>query len=187
MYKNLPQQSPFNAQYKQISANLQNQILTTVRETVNGAKALYIVGNTNSHANSVPETISTANDSVDYESSDDIINRIGKENGLNTKQWVAYRLICNRFLDLLISRKLGKESTFNLFDNPLRLFMTGPGGTGKTHVVKCVQQVMKVYGCEHQIRFMAPTGTAASLINGTTCHKGLGLSIKKKVNRFLTA
>ncbi len=54
----------------------------------------------------------------------------------------------------------------------LRLFLCGPGGTGKTHVIRSVQEVMKFYGCEHQLRFLAPTGNAAALIDGTTCHKG---------------
>ncbi|KLO04102.1 hypothetical protein SCHPADRAFT_841031, partial [Schizopora paradoxa] len=60
---------------------------------------------------------------------------------------------------------------------PLRLFLCGPGGTGKTHVIHSVQEVMKYYGCEHQLRFLAPTGNAAALIDGMTCHKGLGLKI----------
>ncbi|KDQ05683.1 hypothetical protein BOTBODRAFT_89418, partial [Botryobasidium botryosum FD-172 SS1] len=52
----------------------------------------------------------------------------------------------------------------------LRMFMTGPGGTGKTHVVKALQALMSLYGCSHCIRFLAPTGTAAALIDGTTIH-----------------
>jgi predicted ATPase len=60
------------------------------------------------------------------------------------------------------------------------MLMTGPGGTGKTHVVKAVQQVMSHYGAAHQIHFLAPTGSAASLINGMTIHKGLGIKIKSK-------
>jgi len=45
------------------------------------------------------------------------------------------------------------------------MFMTGPG-TGKTHVVKAVQKVMEYYGVAHNIRFLAPTGSAATLIDG---------------------
>ncbi|KAA1471061.1 hypothetical protein DENSPDRAFT_775769, partial [Dentipellis sp. KUC8613] len=59
--------------------------------------------------------------------------------------------------------------------DPLRLFMTGPGGTGKTHVVNAVKSLMDMYQCGHRIRLLAPTGSAATLIGGTTCHKGLGL------------
>ncbi|KAF5357492.1 hypothetical protein D9758_012512 [Tetrapyrgos nigripes] len=60
------------------------------------------------------------------------------------------------------------------------MFLTGPGGTGKTHVVKSVKEVMMLYGMDHRIRFLAPTGRAASLIDGTTIHKGLGIQIKSK-------
>ncbi|KAG2135304.1 hypothetical protein DEU56DRAFT_721738, partial [Suillus clintonianus] len=60
----------------------------------------------------------------------------------------------------------------------LIMLMTGPGGTGKTHVVKAVQSVMQHYGCAHIIRFLAPTGSAAALIDGMTVHKGLGIKIK---------
>jgi hypothetical protein len=63
-------------------------------------------------------------------------------------------------------------------DSQLMMLMTGPGGTGKTHVVRAVQAVMQLYGCAHLIRYLAPTGSAAALINGMTVHKGLGLKIK---------
>lgn len=58
------------------------------------------------------------------------------------------------------------------------MLMTGPGGTGKTHVVKALKDVMAHYGAAHQIRFLAPTGSAAALIDGMTIHKGLGIKVK---------
>ncbi|KAF5349845.1 hypothetical protein D9758_014037 [Tetrapyrgos nigripes] len=64
--------------------------------------------------------------------------------------------------------------------DPLRMFLTGPGGTGKTHVVNSVKEVMKMYGKDHCIRYLAPTGRAASLIDGMTIHKGLGIKIRSK-------
>ncbi|KAF7770959.1 hypothetical protein Agabi119p4_6933 [Agaricus bisporus var. burnettii] len=63
------------------------------------------------------------------------------------------------------------------------MLMTGPGGTGKTHVVKALRQVMNHYGCGHRIHFLAPTGSAAGNIDGMTIHKGLGLKIAKKDGR----
>ncbi|KIK25517.1 hypothetical protein PISMIDRAFT_48377, partial [Pisolithus microcarpus 441] len=50
----------------------------------------------------------------------------------------------------------------------LLMLMTGPGGTGKTHIVKAVHSVMNHYGCGHIIRYLAPTGSAAALIDGMT-------------------
>ena len=63
---------------------------------------------------------------------------------------------------------------------PLHMLMTGPGGTGKTHIVKAVQKVMNYYGYVHKIRFLAPTSSAALLINRMTIHKGLGIKVKSK-------
>ncbi|KAG2048424.1 hypothetical protein BDR06DRAFT_826771, partial [Suillus hirtellus] len=62
----------------------------------------------------------------------------------------------------------------------LWMLMTGPGGTGKTHVVKAIQHVMQHYGSAHLIRFLAPTGSAAALIDSMTVHKGLCIKINSK-------
>ena len=106
-------------------------------------------------------------------SAEDVIEKVGKEFELNEKQWVAFRIIARSF----VSRYVEETDTET---EPLRMLMTGPGGTGKTHIVKAVQKVMDYYGCAHKIRFLAPTGSAASLINGMTIHKGLGIKVKSK-------
>ena len=65
-------------------------------------------------------------------------------------------------------------------DDALRLLMTGPGGTGKTHSVMALKDLMEVYGSGHRLRLLAPTGSAATLIEGTTCHSGLSLRVRPK-------
>ena len=99
-----------------------------------------------------------------------VINRIGTEFHLNSKQWIAYRIIARSFIKIHL----------NMLDKPepIRMLMTGPAGTGKTHVVNAVRALMAEYGDEHSLRTLAPTGTAASLIDGMTIHKGLGIKIK---------
>ena len=115
---------------------------------------------------------------------DNIITKIGEKYNLQSQQWIAFRIITNSFLQnhILKEKKLQERE-------PLRMFLTGPGGTGKTHVVKAVQNVMEHYGAGHTIRFLAPTGSGASLINGMTIHKGLGIKVqshnKGKGNRKL--
>jgi len=104
-------------------------------------------------------------------SSEEIVSLVEQEFSLNYKQTCAFKIISTHF----IKRFIVKNSS----EKPLRMLMTGPGGTGKTHVVKALQKVMKFYGCEHKIRFLAPTGSAASLIDGMTVHKGLGIKIIK--------
>jgi len=88
---------------------------------------------------------------------------------LNQKQSWAFKIIANNFLNKCVYNIEGTR--------PLHMLMTGPGGTGKTHVVRAVKEVMGHYGSAHKIRFLAPTGSAASLIDGMTIHKGLGIKI----------
>lgn len=106
----------------------------------------------------------------------EVIEDIGKRNNLNEEQWIAYRLIANAF----IQKRASEQDPTAPGATPLRLFLTGPGGTGKTHVVKTVKQVMAHYGCEDRIRFLAPTGTAATLIEGRTIHSGLSIVVKRR-------
>ncbi|TEB25456.1 hypothetical protein FA13DRAFT_1637253, partial [Coprinellus micaceus] len=89
---------------------------------------------------------------------------------LNEKQRVAYRIVTDHFIRRYILN--------NNSETPLRMLMTGPGGTGKTYVVKALKEVMDAYRSGHKIRFLAPTGSAAALIDGMTVHKGLGLRIE---------
>ncbi|THU90073.1 hypothetical protein K435DRAFT_615045, partial [Dendrothele bispora CBS 962.96] len=100
----------------------------------------------------------------------EVLKQVAVEYLLNEKQIQAYYIIATRFLNRYIFH-LESE----LQSNPLHMILTGPGGTGKTHVVKAVKHVMKLYGQDHRIRFLAPTGKAAALIDGTTIHKGLGI------------
>ncbi|KAG2749904.1 hypothetical protein P692DRAFT_20730614, partial [Suillus brevipes Sb2] len=101
----------------------------------------------------------------------EVIQQIGEQFQLNDKQWIAFRIIAEHFVHNVIE----KQSDQCL---QLTMLMTGPGGTGKTHVVKAVRAVMEYYGHGHIIRFLAPTGSAAALIDGMTIHKGLGIKIK---------
>jgi hypothetical protein len=100
-----------------------------------------------------------------------VINQIGDEFRLNEKQWIAFCIICQHFMDKFIEKRAETCPS-------LTMLMTGPGGMGKTHVVKAVWAVMEYYGYGHIIRFLAPTGSAATLIDGMMIHKGLGIKIK---------
>ena len=113
-----------------------------------------------------------------------VIQQIGTEYNLNEKQWIAFKIISGSFIKNHIQKSVELEPKP---EDLIRIILTGPGGTGKTHVVKALRDVMAVYGCGHLLRFLAPTGSAASLIDGTTIHKGLGIKIhtndKGKGNR----
>jgi len=121
-----------------------------------------------------PPTDSMVVDSLDDRlSPEDVIDNVGNDFCLNENQWTAFQIIARSFVRRYVE---GIETD----TEPLRMLMTGPGGTGKTHVVKAVQKVMDHYGCAHKIRFLAPTGSAAALIDGMTIHKGLGIKVKSK-------
>jgi hypothetical protein len=60
-----------------------------------------------------------------------VINQIGDEFHLKEKQWIAFRIICQHFVDKFIEKRAETCP-------PLTMLMTGPGGTSKTHVVKAV-------------------------------------------------
>lgn len=103
------------------------------------------------------------------------VHSVADKFGLNEKQRVVYNIIAQKFVNQhILKANNGKE--------PLRMLMTGPGGTGKTHAVRALQELMKLHNSQHFIRFLGPTGTSAKQIGGMTIHKGLGLSIKLKSN-----
>ena len=56
---------------------------------------------------------------------------------------------------------------------PLRLFITGGDGTGKSHVISVVHEHF-----ERACMLMAPTGVAAFNIGGLTIHKALNLPVE---------
>jgi hypothetical protein len=98
---------------------------------------------------------------------------------LNDRQHIAFIIAANSWLTLHAYHQTADPSHLEI-PPQLRMFLTGPGGTGKTHVVGAVHPVMTAYGCGHCIRYLAPTGGAAKLINGMTVHKGLGIKIIDK-------
>jgi len=99
-----------------------------------------------------------------------VINRIRSEFLLNKKQWVAFCIIARSFIKTYVQMGDTPEA--------ICMLLTGPGGTGKTHVVNALRALMVEYGDKHTLQFLAPTGSVASLIDGMTIHKGLGIKIK---------
>ena len=103
------------------------------------------------------------------------VRSVAEKFGLNKKQKMVYNIVSQKFINQNILKV--DESR-----EPLRMLMTGPGGTGKTHAVRALQELMKLHNSQHLIRFLGPTGTSAKQIGGMTVHKGLGLSIALKPN-----
>ena len=68
---------------------------------------------------------------------------------------------------------------FNKFKNGENLFITGPGGTGKTQLIKHLVSYMKSSGIDHQV--CALTGCAAVLLkcNARTLHSWSGIKLAR--------
>ena len=82
-----------------------------------------------------------------------IINIVGEQHHLEKQQWIAFCIITRSFLENHLNRLTSKKT------NPLCMLLMGPGGTGKSHVVKAVHKVMEHYRVGHTIGFLAPTGS----------------------------
>ena len=107
-----------------------------------------------------------------------LLDRIIKETNLNRKQALAFRIIAGTFI-----KRVEKNSDNSIrtpaFKNYLRLLMTGPGGTGKTYVIDAVKKVLEHYNASHKIKCFAPTASAATLVDGSTIHKGFSIQVRK--------
>ncbi|KAJ3843075.1 hypothetical protein F5878DRAFT_508978, partial [Lentinula raphanica] len=78
---------------------------------------------------------------------------------LNTDQERAFRLIA---LHTVV-----KNAT------PLRMFIGGPGGTGKSYVIACVNKFFQSTNQTRRFRLCSYTGVAANNISGMTLHSAL--------------
>src|SRR5258705_4586930 len=58
----------------------------------------------------------------------------------------------------------------------LRMYLGGMGGTGKSQVIKALIYIFGERKENHQFLVVAPTGSAAALLNGSTYHSVLGIN-----------
>ncbi|KAF4617978.1 hypothetical protein D9613_013011 [Agrocybe pediades] len=93
-----------------------------------------------------------------------ITNDIVGKYGLNTEQERAFRIIANH--------------ACSPSPEQLKMYLGGMGGTGKTQVIKAVLEMFKQKNESHRFIVVAPTGTAAALLNGSTYHSAFGIHIK---------
>ena len=56
----------------------------------------------------------------------------------------------------------------------LKIYLGGMGGTGRTWVIKALISMFDHRQENHRFIVLAPTGTAAALLNGSTSHLILG-------------
>jgi hypothetical protein len=80
---------------------------------------------------------------------------------LNKEQERAFRLVANH--------------ASSLAPEPLRMYLGGIGGTGKSQVLKAISRMFNERNESHRFIILAPTGTSAALLNGNTFHRALGI------------
>jgi len=87
---------------------------------------------------------------------------------LNTEQERAFRIVAN-------------HATIN---NPtqLKMYLGGMGGTGKSQVLKALVEFFRERNESHRIIIVAPTGSAAALLNGSTYHSVLNIGSDRARN-----
>lgn len=84
------------------------------------------------------------------------INKIAQNFELNPEQKRAYQIVAN--------------NCCNKNAEQLKMNLAGMAGTGKTRVLQALITLFKQKGESHRLVIVAPTGSAASLLNGSTYH-----------------
>jgi hypothetical protein len=89
---------------------------------------------------------------------------------LNTEQERAFRIIANHAISA----------------NPeqLRMYLGGMGGTGKTQVIKALSSFFEGRKEAHRFIIVAPTGTAAALLGGSTYHSMFGINERMNASKI---
>jgi hypothetical protein len=91
-----------------------------------------------------------------------IIDTISQEYSLNDEQDRAFRIIANH---VVIPNS-----------EPLKMYIGGMGGTGKSRVLTAVSNFFERRGEAYRFIILAPTGSAAALLSGSTYHSVLGIN-----------
>jgi hypothetical protein len=97
------------------------------------------------------------------EAAQNLIEDVVKKFELNPDQERASRIVANHAVTP------GAEQ--------LIMYMGGMGGTGKSQVIKALMDFFKSRNESHRFVVLAPTGTAAALLHGSTYHSFLGVPI----------
>ena len=101
-----------------------------------------------------------------FTESDVDINAMIKEFTLNAEQARAFKIIC--------------EHSTGLQNEPLKMYIGGAGGTGKSQVINALKVYFERRGQGRRFRLASYTGVAAKNISGMTVHAALSLNQQKK-------
>ncbi|KAI9064822.1 hypothetical protein FKP32DRAFT_1569040, partial [Trametes sanguinea] len=94
------------------------------------------------------------------------IEALGKQWNLNVEQMRAFTIVAKHSL-------MSKPS-------PLRMFLGGVGGTGKSRVIQALTAFFLARNQSRRLRLASYTGVAAKNIGGTTLHTALSFEQRKR-------
>ena len=100
----------------------------------------------------------------------EIVDDTIRKYSLNKKQQKAFEMSIQNVI-----KRHKKEETRQLIG-----YIGGPGGTGKSQVIKAIVDFHKKMKLKHTLKLTAHTGTASKHIGGSTCHTLFGYSSTKK-------
>lgn len=92
----------------------------------------------------------------------DILTQTRSEFTLNDEQLRAFNIVAHHSLSL------GAE--------PLRMYIGGMAGTGKSRVIDALRRWFDLRKESHRMVVLAPTGSAAAVVSGSTYHSFLGVA-----------
>src|SRR5580698_6526754 len=149
-------------EWKEVVTNKRNEILS------NRNKDLPVKNTSKYYNNFVPNEVKVVDkDYLDrifdgnQQHSVKIIGDTIHKFNLNTEQERAFQIVTNH----------------GIINNPkpLKMYMGGMAGTGKTQVIKALMHFFAERKEEYRFLVLAPTGAAAALMNRSTYHSVLGI------------
>jgi hypothetical protein len=102
---------------------------------------------------------------------DSAIDGVVLEFCLNTEQERAFRIVANH-----VCQKKSEQ---------LKMYIGGMGGTGKSQVLKALIRFFELRNESHRFVVVAPTGSAAALLRGSTYHSMFGVNDREDSGRDL--
>ena len=94
------------------------------------------------------------------------IDSVSNDFNLNKEQERAFRIVANH--------ACSSDS------EQLKMNIAGMGGTGKTQVLKALVEFFRLKNESHRFIIVAPTGSAAALLQGSTYHSMFGINSDEK-------
>ena len=99
----------------------------------------------------------------------ELVDSTAKAYSLNEEQVRAFRIIANHAI--------------SDYPEQLRMYLGGMGGTGKTQVIKALTDFFLQRKEAHRFIVVAPTGTAAALLGGSTYHSMFGINDRSRTSK----